>query len=46
MEQLLDGPRSSNAQAAIPFGTNLVSVSVMDGVCLVNLDEGFLAQNF
>ena len=46
MEQLLDGPRSSNAQAAIPSGTNLVSVSVMDGVCLVNLDEGFLAQNF
>lgn len=46
MEQLLDGPRSSNARSAIPEGTGLVSVSVMDGVCLVNLDDGFLSQNF
>ena len=46
MERLLDGPKSSNARSAIPDTTQLVSVSVMDGACLVNLDEGFLNQNF
>lgn len=46
MERLLAGPQSENARAAIPGGTGLVSVSVMDGVCFVNLDENFLVQNF
>ena len=46
MEQLLEGPKSSNAQSAIPKGTTLISVSVMDGVCFVNLDENFLTQNY
>lgn len=46
MEQLLEGPKSENAQSAIPAGTGLISVSVMDGVCFVNLDENFLAQDF
>ncbi len=46
MERLLDGPKSSNARSAIPDNTDLISVSVMDGVCLVNLGEGFLTQNF
>lgn len=46
MEQLLEGPKSSNAQSAIPDGTGLISVSVMDGVCFVNLDSNFLSQNF
>ena len=46
MEQLLEGPMSSNAQSAIPKGTTLISVSVMDGVCFVNLDENFLTQNY
>lgn len=46
MERLLAGPESENAKAAIPGGTGLVSVSVMDGVCFVNLDENFLVQNF
>lgn len=46
MEQLLEGPKSDNAQSAIPEGTGLISVSVMDGVCFVNLDENFLSQNF
>lgn len=46
MERLLDEPKSSNAKSAIPSTTELVSVSVMDGVCLVNLGDGFLTQNF
>lgn len=46
MEQLLKGPISENGKSAIPAGTKLVSVSVLDGVCFVNLDEGFLNQDF
>ncbi len=46
MERLLAGPQSENAQPAIPDGTGLVSVSVMDGVGFVNLDENFLVQNY
>lgn len=46
MDRLLKGPESSNARAAIPSGTGLVSVSVMDGVCFVNLDQNFLSQDF
>jgi len=46
MEQLLEGPVSENAQSAIPPGTGLISVSVLDGVCVVNLDENFLVQNY
>lgn len=46
MEQLLEGPKSGNARSAIPEGTGLISVSVMDSVCLVNLDENFLTQDF
>ncbi len=46
MEQLLEGPVSENAQSALPSGTGLISVSVLDGVCVVNLDDNFLAQNY
>lgn len=46
MERLLEGPKSENAQAAIPTGTELINVSVMDGVCLVNFNDGFLTHNF
>lgn len=48
MERLLEGPseESSNAKSALPADTKLISVSVMDGVCFVNLNEGFLAQDF
>ena len=46
MEQLLEGPNSNNAQSAIPEGTGLISVSVLDGVCVVNLDDNFLTQNY
>lgn len=46
MEQLLKGSVSGEGISAIPSGTKLVSVSVLDGVCFVNLDEGFLNQNY
>ncbi len=46
MEQLLKGPRTKGARSAIPSGTQLVSVSVLDGVGYVNLDEGFLNQDY
>lgn len=46
MELILEGPESKNARRAVPEGTGLISVSVMDGVCFVNLDENFLVQDF
>lgn len=46
VEQLLKGPQENTGRAVIPDGTKLVNVSVVDGVCFVNLDEGFLNQNY
>lgn len=46
MEQLLRGPQGKKGKSAIPDGTKLVGVSVLDGVCFVNLSEGFLNQNY
>lgn len=45
MEQLLKGPLGEG-RAAIPDGTKLIGVSVLDGVCFVNFSEGFLNQNY
>ncbi|MEY8390150.1 sporulation and spore germination [Lachnospiraceae bacterium] len=46
MEQLLKGPQGKEGRTAIPDGTKLVGVSVLDGVCFVNFSEGFLNQNY
>lgn len=46
MEQLLKGPQGKEGRAAIPDGTKLIGVSVLDGVCFVNFSEGFLNQNY
>lgn len=46
MEQLLEGPQSKGAKSAIPEGTKLVTVSVVDGVCYVSLDEAFRNQDY
>jgi germination protein M len=46
MEQLLKGPEGSQMRSAVPEGTKLVNVSVLDGVGFVNLNEGFLSQNY
>lgn len=45
MEQLFKGPLSADGKSAIPGGAKLVSISVLDGVCFVTLDEGFLTVN-
>lgn len=46
MEQLLEGPVTPGAKSAIPVGTKLVTVSVVDGVCYVSLDEAFKNQDY
>ncbi len=46
MEHLLEGPKSGRAVPAIPEGTKLMNVSVLDGVCYVSLDGSFLNQNY
>ena len=45
MEQLMEGPKASGLQATIPTGTKLITITVVDSVCYVNLDEMFLNQN-
>lgn len=45
MEQLIDGPRKSGHLATMPSGTKLITVSVVEGVCYVNLGESFRNQN-
>lgn len=46
MEQLLKGPQTKGLKSAIPSGTKLVSVSVVDGICYVNLDSNFKNQDY
>lgn len=45
MEQLMEGPKTKGILATIPTGTKLITITVVDGVCYVNLDETFLNQN-
>ena len=45
MEQLMEGPKVSGLQGTIPTGTKLITITVVDSVCYVNLDELFLNQN-
>ena len=45
MEQLIEGPKKSGTMATLPSGTKLISVSVVDGVCYVNLSDSFKNQN-
>ena len=46
MEQLLEGTNINGAKSAIPTGTKLVTISVVDGVCYVSLDEAFRNQDY
>lgn len=41
VEQLMKGPKGKNGHPTIPAGTKLLGVSVKDGICYVNFDEGF-----
>lgn len=42
VEQLIKGPDSKDETAVLPSGTKVLSVSVKDHICYVNLDEKFL----
>lgn len=46
VERLIEGPPFKGAYPTIPAQTKLVSVTVRDGVCYVNLDEGFLSTGY
>lgn len=46
MEQLLEGPQITGAKSALPAGTKLVSVSLVEGVCYVSLDDTFKNQDY
>lgn len=46
MEKLLEGPETKGAKPVIPEGTRLVSVSVVEGICYVSLDETFRNQDY
>ena len=41
VEHLIEGPQSDSLRATIPEGTRLLSVSVVDGICMVNFSEEF-----
>ena len=45
LEQLIEGPKKTGSVATVPSGTKLISVSTVDGVCYVNLSDGFKNQN-
>lgn len=45
MEQLIEGPKKSGTLSTVPAGTKLISASVVDGVCYVNLSDSIKNQN-
>ena len=46
VEQLINGPITEDAYPTIPPETKLISISTKDGICYVNLDNGFLSQGY
>ena len=46
VNQLLKGPDTAGLKSAIPSGTKMVSVSLVDGTCYVNLDSNFKHQDY
>lgn len=46
VERLIAGPPFDGAYPTIPENTKLVSIAVKDGICYVNLDEGFLETGY
>ena len=45
MEQLIEGPKRSNTLSTVPSSAKLIAVSVVDGVCYVNMSDSFKTQN-
>ncbi len=46
MEQLIRGPLTEEVFPTIPSETKLLGISTKDGICYVNLDNGFLDQTY
>ncbi len=46
IDRLIKGPSTDKVFPTIPPETKLINVSIKDGVCYVNLDEGFLNQTY
>lgn len=46
IQHLMEGKEKDGYQSAIPTGTTLLSVSTLDGVCIVNFDDKFAEQNY
>lgn len=46
VERLIEGPPYEGVYPTIPANTKLLSVSVRDGICYVNLDGGFLETGY
>lgn len=46
VDQLLKGPRTDDCRDTLPPDTVLLGVSLKDGICYVNFDDGFLAQGY
>lgn len=44
VEQIIGGPTNDEIYPTINPDTKIVNVTVTDGICYVNLDEGFLSQ--
>lgn len=45
VEQLIEGPKKAGMLSTVPVATKIISVSVVDGVCYVNLSDSFRNQN-
>ena len=45
MEQLIEGPKSSKSLATVPATTKIITISLVEGVCYVNVDNSFQNQN-
>lgn len=46
VEKLVEGPMAEDAYPTINPMTTIISVTVQDGTCYVNLDDGFLSQPY
>lgn len=44
VEELIEGPMSSELQATFPSDTKVLGVSIKDGICYVNFDANFLTN--
>lgn len=46
VERLIEGPPFEGAYPTMPANTKLLSISIKDGICYVNLNEGFLETGY